>query len=70
MTGLFSAGYSPIEQLNGQAVPQSDFFALGRTIIYLLTGKHPSELYDSHIDELNWRQRVSEVSPEFADVVD
>ncbi|MDJ0845005.1 protein kinase domain-containing protein [Crocosphaera sp.] len=70
VTGLFSAGYSPVEQLNGQAVPQSDFFALGRTIVYLLTGKHPSELYDSHVDQLNWRERVPELSPEFADVVD
>ncbi|WP_107670797.1 serine/threonine-protein kinase [Cyanothece sp. BG0011] len=70
VTGLFSAGYSPIEQLNGQAVPQSDFFALGRTIVYLLTGKHPSELYDSHVDQLNWRERVPELSAEFADVVD
>ncbi|MDJ0601759.1 MAG: serine/threonine-protein kinase [Crocosphaera sp.] len=70
VTGLFSAGYSPIEQLNGQAVPQSDFFALGRTMVYLLTGKHPSELYDSQIDELNWRERVPELYYEFADVVD
>ena len=70
VTGLFSAGYSPIEQLNGQAVPQSDFFALGRTLVYLLTGKHPSELYDSHVDQLNWRQCVPNLSPEFADVVD
>ncbi|MGK7884726.1 MAG: protein kinase [Crocosphaera sp.] len=70
VTGLFSAGYSPIEQLNGQAVPQSDFFALGRTLVYLLTGKHPSELYDSHADCLNWRELVPELSPEFGDVVD
>ncbi len=70
VTGLFSAGYSPIEQLNGQAVPQSDFFALGRTMVYLLTGKHPSELYDSQVDQLNWRERVPELFPELADVID
>ena len=70
VTGLFSAGYSPIEQLTGQAVPQSDFFALGRTLVYLLTGKHPSELYDSHVDRLNWRDLVPELYPEFGDVVD
>ncbi len=70
VTGLFSAGYSPLEQLNGQAVPQSDFFALGRTIVYLLTGKHPSELYDAHVDKLNWRERVREIYSEFADLLD
>jgi eukaryotic-like serine/threonine-protein kinase len=70
VTGLFSAGYSPLEQLNGQAVPQSDFFALGRTFVYLLTGKHPSELYDSYIDDLRWRDRVPNLSPLFMDFLD
>lgn len=34
MTALMSSGYSAPEQMNGQAVPQSDFFALGRTFIF------------------------------------
>lgn len=70
VTGLFSAGYSPLEQLNGQAVPQSDFFALGRTIVYLLTGKPPSELYDVQEDQLNWRAQVEDLAPEFGDLLD
>ncbi|OKH18520.1 protein kinase [Hydrococcus rivularis NIES-593] len=70
VTGLFSAGYSPLEQLNGQAVPESDFFALGRTIVYLLTGKHPSEFYDSYVDDLRWREAAPNVSPMFADFLD
>ncbi|WP_013321506.1 serine/threonine protein kinase [Gloeothece verrucosa] len=70
VTGLFSAGYSPIEQLNGQAMPQSDFFALGRTMVYLLTGKHPSELYDFEKDELCWREYVPNLSPEFANFLE
>lgn len=70
VTGLFSAGYSPIEQLNGQAMPQSDFFALARTIVYLLTSKHPSELYDFENDELRWREYVPNLSSEFADFLD
>jgi serine/threonine protein kinase len=70
VTGLFSAGYSPLEQLNGQAVPQSDFFALGRTFVYLLTGKHPSEFYDSYIDDLHWRAAAPNISPQFADFID
>lgn len=70
VTELFSAGYSPLEQLNGQAVPQSDFFALGRTFVYLLTGKAPSEFYDSYIDELKWRSAVPSLSPQFGEFLD
>jgi eukaryotic-like serine/threonine-protein kinase len=70
VTGLFSAGYSPLEQLNGQALPQSDFFALGRTFVYLLTGKHPSEFYDSYVDDLKWRDAAPGVSNLFAEFLD
>jgi serine/threonine protein kinase len=70
VTGLFSAGYSPLEQLNGQAVPQSDFFALGRTFVFLITGRHPSEFYDSYVDHLNWRDSIPTISPIFADFLD
>ena len=40
-TSIVSAGYSPPEQMNGKAVPQSDFYALGRCFVHLLTGVHP-----------------------------
>ncbi|HAC62910.1 MAG TPA: serine/threonine protein kinase [Cyanothece sp. UBA12306] len=70
VTGLFSAGYSPFEQLNGHAVPQSDFFALGRTFVYLMTGKHPSELYNYSTDQLQWHNAVDDLSPEFAALLD
>lgn len=70
VTGLFSAGYSPLEQLNGQAVPQSDFFALGRTFVFLLTQKHPSDFYDSYVDDLRWRDAATDLSEEFADFLD
>jgi serine/threonine protein kinase len=39
-----SLGYAAPEQIAGQAVPQSDFFALGRTCLHLLTGKSPLDL--------------------------
>jgi serine/threonine protein kinase len=70
VTGVISAGYTPPEQLNGQAVPQSDFFALGRTFVYLLTATDPSKLYDSYIDQLRWRDTAPGVSPQFADFLD
>jgi eukaryotic-like serine/threonine-protein kinase len=70
VTGIVSAGYTPPEQFNGQAVPQSDFFALGRTFVYLLTGQDPSVFYDTHTDELRWRDAVRGISPQLADLLD
>lgn len=71
VTGVISAGYTPSEQINGQAVQQSDFFALGRTFIYLLTGKEPTDtaIYDCYKDELNWRNQTN-ILPQFADLLD
>jgi serine/threonine protein kinase len=70
ITGVISAGYTPPEQLNGQAVLQSDFFALGRTFVYLLTAQDPSKLYDAYADELRWREAAPNVSPQLADLLD
>ncbi len=70
VTGVVSPGYTPIEQMNGQAVLQSDFFALGRTFVYLLTGKDPREFYDPHTHELRWRHAALGSSFQFADLLD
>lgn len=70
VTGIVSAGYTPPEQLQGQALPQSDFFALGRTFVYLLTGQAPSIFYDVQTDKLRWRQAVPDLSPQLADLLD
>jgi serine/threonine protein kinase len=58
--------------LASAAAPQSDFFALGRTFVYLLTAKEPTEaaIYDAFNDELNWRQYTSGISQELADLID
>ncbi|MEG4326884.1 serine/threonine-protein kinase [Microcoleus sp. herbarium5] len=69
ITGIVSAGYTPPEQQNFQAVPQSDFFALGRTFVYLLTGQHPLNFYDVHKDVFRWRQAAN-ISPSLADFID
>jgi serine/threonine protein kinase len=37
-------GYMPPEQFGGRAVPASDLYALGATMIHLITGIHPAEL--------------------------
>lgn len=37
-------GYVPIEQFAGRAEPASDLYALGATLIHLLTGRAPADL--------------------------
>jgi formylglycine-generating enzyme required for sulfatase activity len=72
VTGFNSPGYTPSEQLTGNAVKQSDFFALGRTFVYLLTGKEPldQEMYDSYHATLNWRNYAPQISKMLADLLD
>jgi serine/threonine protein kinase len=70
LTGITSAGYTPNEQQHGQAVSQSDFFALGRTFVHLLTGKHPLEIYDAVNDQLNWRDETENIDPLILDFID
>ncbi|MBU7583627.1 MAG: protein kinase [Nostoc sp. TH1S01] len=69
-TRLFSSGYSPPEQVTGGNVgPAVDFYALGRTMIELLTGKYPPEMEDVQTGELRWRNRVN-INSQFADLLD
>ncbi len=69
ITGICSPGYSPPEQSDGEAVPQSDFFALGRTFVYLLTGKHPLKLRKNpQTGELIWHDS-SHLSEPFVQLI-
>lgn len=69
-TRLISPGYSPPEQIAGGAVgPAADFYALGMTIIQLLTGQYPPDLEDPVNGKLRWRDRVR-VSPDLANLLD
>jgi WD40 repeat protein len=72
VTKISSVGYTPPEQEKGHAVPQSDFYALGRTFVYLLTGKQATdpEIYDSLNDAVNWRQYAPQISSKLADFID
>ncbi|MCC5639986.1 serine/threonine protein kinase [Nostoc sp. CHAB 5844] len=69
ITAVFSVGYTAPEQASGQAVPQSDFFSLGRTFVYLLTAQYPLRFYNARDDVLNWREAAN-ISPNFADFLD
>ncbi|OIP73945.1 MAG: hypothetical protein AUK48_09740 [Oscillatoriales cyanobacterium CG2_30_44_21] len=42
--GGFTFGYVAPEQMCGQALPQSDFYSLGQTLLFALTGLPPSEI--------------------------
>ena len=44
MTVVGTYGYMPPEQFGGRALPASDLYSLGATLIYLATGQHPAEL--------------------------
>jgi WD40 repeat protein len=72
VTRISSAGYTPPEQEKGQAVPQSDFYAVGCTFIYLLTGKQPTDvgIYDSLTNQFHWRNAAPQVSAPLADFID
>ena len=70
VTSIGTPGYIAPEQIDGAALPQSDFFSLGRTLIHLLTGKHPQELpKNPDTGEIIWRDLAS-ISPSFADLLD
>jgi eukaryotic-like serine/threonine-protein kinase len=69
-TRIKCALYTSNEQKKGKAVPQSDFFALGRTFIHLLTGKELGDLYNEAIEDLQWRSAVPTLSSRFGDFLD
>lgn len=71
VTQVYSVGYTPPEQIEGQAVIESDFFALGRTFVHLLTGIYPAELpKNSQTNQLIWREQALQISPRLADLID
>ncbi|MEM8779528.1 MAG: serine/threonine-protein kinase, partial [Cyanobacteria bacterium P01_G01_bin.49] len=43
-TVVGTSGYAPLEQFWGKATPSSDIYALGATLIHLLTGIPPADL--------------------------
>jgi len=72
LTRISSAGYTPPEQEQGHAIPQSDFYALGRTFVYLLTGKLATDqlIYDPLKDQYNWRRYTCGISDQLLNFID
>ena len=44
ITVVGTYGYMPPEQFGGRTNPATDLYSLGATLIYLVTGRHPTEL--------------------------
>ena len=71
VTVVRTAGYAPLEQINGKAVPQSDFYALGRTLAHLMTGISPLKLpEDRETSLLLWRNKAPQIDKPLADFID
>jgi serine/threonine protein kinase len=51
-------GYTPLEQFGGRAVPASDLYALGATLIHLLTGVSPADLPQRDM-RIQWRDKAT-----------
>ena len=62
LTQVHTIGFSPPEQMNGRTLPQSDFYALGRTLIYCVTGLHFLEIPINHkTGELLWQKEAKQI---------
>ena len=61
-------GYMPIEQFEGRALPASDIYSLGITLIHLLSHRPPSEI-DTNGLSLNFRPYVN-ISDRFAAILE
>jgi serine/threonine protein kinase len=58
-------GYMPPEQFGGRALPASDLYSLGATLIYLVTGLHPADLLQ---DDLRIQfETIASLAPELTD---
>jgi serine/threonine-protein kinase len=65
VTAIRSLGFSPPEQVAGQAVgPSSDLYALAATCINLMTLESPAKFYDHDMGQWDWSGRL-QLSPEF-----
>lgn len=65
ITVVGTYGYMPPEQFGDRAVPASDLYSLGATLITVVTGKHPADLPQK--DGRIQFEHIANISPTFAD---
>jgi serine/threonine protein kinase len=69
-TTVGKLGFSPMEQLQtGRVYPSSDLYSLAVTVVVLLTGQEPQELFDDHSATWHWH-RWATLSPELSRILD
>ena len=70
-TPVGSAGYCAPEQIAGKAEVLTDFFALGRTFVHLLTGLQPIDFpVNPKTGKINWRNQALGVDQLFVSSID
>ena len=67
-TFVGTVGYMPPEQYSSQVKPATDIYALGATLLFLVTHRAPDELPQNRL-KIEFRDRVN-LSPELAEVLE
>jgi len=68
-TTVGKLGYAPSEQMQtGRAYPNSDLYSLAVTVVVLMTGREPQELYDDRNLVWIWQRWVPNIHPDIAAV--
>jgi serine/threonine protein kinase len=68
-TVVGTSGYVPPEQLWGKVVPASDLYALGATLIHLVTRIPPTELPQQRM-QIQFKHRAKGIHPELANWIE
>jgi serine/threonine protein kinase len=66
ITVVGTYGYMAPEQFGGRSVPASDLYGLGATLIYLVTGLHPTELSQQDL-KIQFGDRAGHLHPHLID---
>ncbi len=66
ITVVGTYGYMAPEQFGGRSVPASDLYGLGATLIYLVTGLHPTELPQQDL-RIQFADRVVQLNSNLID---
>ncbi|HEY9637311.1 MAG TPA: serine/threonine-protein kinase [Coleofasciculaceae cyanobacterium] len=77
-TKVGTAGFTPLEQMRGQAYPASDLYSLGVTCVCLLMQRFPEgdgfdEAYDPMEGRWKWREHLPEgitINPQLGEILD
>lgn len=70
ITTIVSGIYTAPEQLELRPVPQSDFYSMGMTFIYALTGCEPSSIQrNESTGRLMWSKLASKLDPPFVALI-